>query len=71
MSRVATPPQTQPTGTMTGAAKIPHDKIAMRAYEKWCQKGRKEGTQLQDWLEAEAELKSEFARTGTPPSTRR
>jgi hypothetical protein len=71
MSRVATPPQTQPTGTPTTPVKIPHEKIAMRAYEKWCQKGRQAGTQLQDWLEAEAELRSEFARTATPISTRR
>jgi hypothetical protein len=71
MSRVAAPPQTQPTGTQTPPVRIPHEKIAMRAYEKWCQKGRKDGTQLQDWLEAEAELKTEFARTATPTTTRR
>ena len=64
MSRVATPPQTQPVGTPQ-QVKIPHEKIAMRAYEKWVQRGRQQGTQLQDWLEAEAELKSEYAR-GTP-----
>jgi hypothetical protein len=46
--------------------KVPHDKIAMRAYEKWCQRGKPPGTsQVQDWLEAERELQAEFARTGT------
>jgi hypothetical protein len=70
MSKVATPPTTPFSGT-TPPAKIPHEKIAMRAYEKWCQKGRQQGTQLQDWLEAEAELRSEFSRTGTTHSATR
>jgi hypothetical protein len=43
--------------------RIPHEKIAMRAYEKWVQHGRPCGTELQDWLEAEAELRAEFSRT--------
>jgi hypothetical protein len=46
---------------------VPHEKIAMRAYERWVKKGRPQGTHVQDWLEAEAELKSEFAR-GVPGS---
>jgi hypothetical protein len=67
MSRVATQPQGQQTGN---AVKVPHDKIAMRAYEKWCQKGRPSGTQVQDWLEAERELQAEFTRTGSFSSRR-
>jgi hypothetical protein len=43
--------------------RIPHEKIAMRAYEKWVQHGRPCGTELQDWLEAEAELRAEISRT--------
>jgi hypothetical protein len=60
----------QPT---TPTTKVPHDKIAMRAYEKWCQRGRPHGTHVQDWLEAESELKAEHARTGgmSPVQTRR
>ena len=58
MSRVVTPPTSPPTSQ----AKVPHDKIAMRAYEKWCKRGRPHGTDRQDWLEAEAELQREFAR---------
>jgi hypothetical protein len=38
---------------------IPHEKIAMRAYEKWCKRGRPQGTDKQDWAEAEAELRAE------------
>lgn len=33
------------------------DEIAARAYENWVRRGRPPGTQLQDWLEAEAELR--------------
>ena len=46
MSRVATPPQAQPASTPQQQMKIPHEKIAMRAYEKWVQRGRQQGTQL-------------------------
>jgi Protein of unknown function (DUF2934) len=72
MSRVSTPPTAQPIkqpvpATAQGAAsvKIPHERIAMRAYEKWVQRGRPQGTDLKDWIEAEAELLKEAARGGT------
>ena len=64
MSRVATQPQTQPAGAY--AAKISHEKIAMRAYEKWVKRGRPQGTDVQDWVDAENELKAEMMRTVTP-----
>jgi hypothetical protein len=41
---------------------VPHEKIAMRAYEKWMKRGRPQGTEMLDWLEAETELKAEMAR---------
>ena len=56
MSRLATPPSA-PTNA---PVKLPHEKIAMRAYEKWCQRGCMHGTHQQDWLDAEAELKAEM-----------
>jgi hypothetical protein len=62
MSRTLTPPQTQPAQP---PAKIPHEKIAMRAYEKWIKRGRPMGTPEQDWAEAEAELRAEGSRSGT------
>jgi hypothetical protein len=65
MSRVVTPATSQPTPTTA----IPHDKIAMRAYERWNKKGRPQGTNVQDWLEAEAELKAETSRGTTGGST--
>jgi hypothetical protein len=63
MSRVVTPPLAQPTSN--SPMKIPHDKIAMRAYEKWVKRGRPQGTDLQDWVEAENELKAEMIRTSS------
>jgi hypothetical protein len=68
MSRVSTPHA--PTSS-TSSAKIPHEKIAMRAYEKWCKRGRPNGTHQQDWYEAEAELRAEMARTGGMPMGQR
>jgi hypothetical protein len=66
MSRVVTPPPAPPTSPQV---RIPHDKIAMRAYEKWVKRGRPHGSDVQDWMEAEAELKSEYARSGSMHST--
>jgi len=66
MSRVSTPPA--PT---TASVKLPYEKVSMRAYEKWCKRGRPHGTDKQDWLEAEAELRAEFNRTGNVPTTQR
>lgn len=60
MSRVVTPPLAQPTSTPVS---ISTEKIAMRAYEKWTKRGRPQGTEMQDWLEAENELKSEMSRS--------
>jgi Protein of unknown function (DUF2934) len=45
---------------------VPHEKIAMRAYDKWCKRGKPKGSDKQDWLEAEAELRMEMNRTATP-----
>jgi Protein of unknown function (DUF2934) len=87
MSRIGTTPQTQPGTTPQGSftntygttntqqsiqLKAPYDKIAQRAYEKWLKRGQKNGSDVQDWLEAEAEVAAELSRTGqTPQSYRR
>jgi hypothetical protein len=63
--------QTQQHGGTHGTTQggIPHEKIAMRAYEKWCKRGRPHGTDKQDWQEAEAELRAEASRgSSSPPS---
>jgi len=67
MSRTATPPTAQPAAQ---PVKIPHEKIAMRAYEKWCKRGMNHGSDQQDWMEAEAELRAEYLR-GSSASGRR
>lgn len=66
---VAKSPTAQPAtqGSQQGnhqPGQVPHEKIAMRAYDKWCQRGCPPGTNEQDWLEAENELKTEMAKTG-------
>jgi hypothetical protein len=41
-----------------------HESIAVRAYDKWVARGRPLGTAVQDWLEAEAELKAKASERG-------
>jgi hypothetical protein len=61
----------QQSGSLqAGQMQIPHDKIAMRAYEKWCRRGRPQGSDQQDWLEAELELRQELSRGSTGSSRR-
>jgi hypothetical protein len=36
------------------------DMIAQRAYLKWIARGRRSDTALQDWLEAESEVKADI-----------
>ncbi|MBY0459533.1 MAG: DUF2934 domain-containing protein [Gemmataceae bacterium] len=49
-----------------GRVPIPHDKIAARAAEIWYRKGRPHGQDVQNWMEAEAELQAEFASNPPP-----
>jgi hypothetical protein len=65
MSRVVTPPPARPA---TPASKVPQEKIAQRAYEKWVKRGQRHGSDIQDWLEAEAELRAEMSRPSTTTS---
>jgi hypothetical protein len=46
---------------------IPQDKIAARAYEIWVQGGKRSGTGLQDWLQAEAQLRYELQTQAAEP----
>ena len=59
MSRVSTP-HAPATSHTTTPAKVPQEKIAMRAYEKWVKRGCMHGRDMQDWLEAENELRVEY-----------
>jgi len=57
--------------TTTPRAHVPHERIAQRAYEKWMKRGCPQGTDVQDWVEAERELSAELARSATMTGTRR
>jgi hypothetical protein len=45
---------------------FPPEKIAARAYEIWVRKGKPHGAELQNWLDAEVELRAEFAANPEP-----
>jgi hypothetical protein len=66
MTRTVTPQAAQPAAP----PKLHHERIAMLAYEKWMHRGCPHGTDQQDWLEAEAELKAELHRTGSTATAR-
>lgn len=72
MSRVTTQPQPQTRiGTpQTATGQVTHERIAQRAYEKW-QKHGCHGRHMQDWIEAEAELRAESGSGNHGTSTRR
>ena len=59
-------PIPSPAAEPAAAVEIPHDKIAARAYEIWVRKGKPHGLDLQNWAEAEAELRAEFAARSDP-----
>jgi hypothetical protein len=61
----ATPPEAK-RSVVPPPADIPHDKIAARAYEIWVRKGKPHGQDFQNWTEAEAELRAEFAADPNP-----
>ena len=68
-------PAAEPTpvpATAVPSVHIPHDKIEARAYEIWVRKGKPHGQDLQNWVEAEAELRAEFAaRSDSEPPPRK
>ncbi len=64
MSTASKAPPSPPAASST-TVKVPHDKIAMRAYEKWCKAGKPHGRHMQDWLEAERELAAEYTKAAT------
>jgi hypothetical protein len=64
-SQAAPTNNTVPVQTEKSAAPaaidIPRDKIGARAYEIWVRKGKPHGKDFENWVEAEAELRAEFA----------
>ena len=41
-----------------GGANASHDEVARRAFELYCARGREDGRDLDDWLQAERELRA-------------
>jgi len=59
----STRPRSTPGPTVVAKPSTPpHDAIAALAYSYWEQRGRTPGSDLEDWLRAEREL-----RSGTKP----
>ena len=65
MSRVAAPRKAPTASPSQVDPDIPTEKIAMRAYEKWCARGCDHGGDQHDWYEAEQELESEYQRANS------
>jgi len=51
-------PATASLATPSGPG-LNHDAVAVRAFELYCERGREDGHDLDDWLQAERELRSE------------
>jgi hypothetical protein len=45
---------------------FPPEKIAARAYEIWVRRGKPAHAELQNWLDAETELRAEYAANPEP-----
>jgi len=60
---VVTMPVSEPTGTTRGTGLTMEDAIARRAYELYCARGGQDGHDVEDWLTAERELRSEGSAT--------
>jgi hypothetical protein len=54
-----------PTNDSTTPSGAPRDRdeVAIRAYEIYCGRGREHGHDLDDWIEAERQLREELPRT--------
>ena len=47
---------------------VPDEKIAQRAYQLWCDRGKPHGSEHEDWFNALAQLRDEFLQgTGSSP----
>jgi hypothetical protein len=60
--RRSTTAAAQRAASATPASGPIHDRVAQLAYLKWKVRGCRSDTAVQDWLEAEAEVKSEIRR---------
>lgn len=70
MTRVATMPKPPAMAPTSLAVEVPREKVAMRAYEKWCHRGCIHGDDQQDWYDAERELHAELQKLAKTPGRR-
>lgn len=61
-SRYSTMAVTRRLASAVPISSLIHDMIAKRAYLNWKARGCRSDTALQDWLEAEAEVRTEIRR---------
>jgi hypothetical protein len=62
--QTARPGQTgQTVQAASGTNRLPTERIAQRAYEKWLKRGCVHGYDTQDWVEAEREILAEQSRS--------
>jgi hypothetical protein len=69
-SRTTTAPSRSTAVPAPTTTAVLHERIAQRAYEKWCQRGCPPGSDKQDWYDAEAELQAEQGRGAAVPPRR-
>jgi hypothetical protein len=76
MPRSPRPADVSTTGDEQGARELPQldeprfepDRIARRAYERYEARGREDGRDMEDWFEAERELRQSASSTDTARS---
>lgn len=57
-------PTTDPTALSAASiGSVSHDAIALRAFHLYCERGCQDGRDLDDWLQAERELRGAAAST--------
>jgi hypothetical protein len=63
-SAAPVPTPARSTAASESAPAIPSEKIAQRAYQIWCERGKPMGTAHDDWVAAESQLRAEYGRPG-------
>jgi hypothetical protein len=56
-SELAAAPKASAAAGTAGAFELSRDEVARRAYEIYCGRGRTNGSDIDDWLEAERQLR--------------
>jgi len=65
MKRVSTMPHPPRAGQTTASSPARQEQVRCRAYEIYEQRGREDGHDLDDWLQAESNIVQQFTRRKT------